>query len=157
MNGQVISLVEANSSPSHITDTKGSSAWLHWNYTYVGDGPSGAVILTYKEQTIGFNSTSQPTIQTLAKRSGQNGALRLESSILAPFNGRVEVISSNSTFVIHGLQYNDSTYQYSSSVSVDIDPGGGGAVTNIFVLKPAVSITVTGMSICHCPLFFNSR
>ena len=66
------------------------------------------------------------------------------------------MISSNSTFVIHGLQYNDSTYQYSSSVSVDIDPGGG-AVTNIFVLKPVVSMTVTGMSICHFLLFFNSR
>ena len=146
MNGQLISPVEANSSPSHIIAIKGSSVWLHWNYTYVGDGPSGAVILTYKEQIIGFNSTSQPTIQTLAKRSGQNGALSLDSSIPAPFNGRVEVISSNSTFVIHGLQYNDSTYQYSSSVSVDIDPGGG-AVTKVSVLKPVVSITVTGMSI----------
>ena len=156
VNGQVISPVEANSSPSHIITIKGSSVWLHWNYTYVGDGLSGAVILTYKEQIIGFNSTSQPTIQTLAKRSGQNGALSLDSSIPAPFNGRVEVISSNSTLVIHGLQYNDSTYQYSSSVSVDIDPGGG-AVTNIFVLKPVVSMTVTGMSICHFLLFFNSR
>ena len=156
MNGQVISSVEANSSPSHIITIKGSSVWLHWNYTYVGDVPSGAVILTYKEQTIGFNSTSQPTIQTLAKRSGQDGALSLESSIPAPFNGRVEVLSSNSTLVIHGLQYNDSTCTFSSSVSVDMNAGGG-AVTNIFVLKPVVSITVTGMSIFHFPLFINSR
>ena len=156
VNGQLISPVEVDSSPSHIITIKGSSVWMHWNYTYVGDGPSGPVVtLTYKEQTVGFNSTLQPTIQTLAKRSGQSGALTLESPVPAPFNGRVEVISSNSTLVIHNLQYNDSTYQFSSSVSVDSDVGGG-AVTNIFVLKPVVSITVTGMSIYHFPLFFKS-
>ena len=156
MNGQVISPVEANSSPSRIITIKGSSVWLHWNYTYVGDGPSGPVVtFNYKEQIIGFNTTLQPTIQTLAKRTGQNGALTLESPVSAPFNGRVQVIPVNSTLVIHGLQYNDSTYQFSSSVSVDTDAGGG-AVTNIFVLKPFVSITVNGMSIYHFPLFFNS-
>ena len=157
MNGQLLSPVEVNSSPSHIIARKGSSLWMHWNYTYVGDGPSGSVVtLSYKEQIIGFNSTSQTTIQTLAKRNGQSGTLTLESPVPAPFNGRVDVISANSTFVIHGVQYNDSTYQFSSSVSVDIDAGGG-VVTNIFVLKPVVSITVNGMSIYHFPLFFNSR
>ena len=157
VNGQnVLNPVEANSSPSCIFAKKGSSVRLYWNYTYIGDGRHGFFTVTYKEQIIGFNSTSQPTIQTLAKRSGQNGALSLDSSIPAPFNGRVEVISSNNTFVIHGLQYNDSTYQYSSSVSLDIDPGGG-TVTKVYVLKPVVSITVTGMSICHFSLFFNSR
>ena len=156
MNGQVVSLVKENSSPSHIIAIKGSSVWMHWNYTYVGDGQSGPnSTLIYKEQIIGFNNTLQPTIQTIAKRTGQNGALTLESPVPVPFNGRVEVISSNSTFVIHGLQYNDSTYQYSSFVSVDTDAGGG-VVTANFVLKPVVSITVTGMSICHFPLFFNS-
>ena len=155
VNGQ-LSPVEANSSPSHIIATKGSSVWLHWNYTYVGDGVHGFFRLTYREQTIGFNSTSQLSIETLAKRTGQNGALTLESPVPAPFNGRVQVIPVNSTLVMHGLQYNDSTYQFSSSVSVDTDAGGG-AITSIFLLKPVVSITVTGMSIYHFPLFFNSR
>jgi len=144
VNAQVISPVEANSSPSHIITIKGSSVWLHWNYTYVGDGPSGAIILTYKEQIIGFNSALQSSIATLANRTGQNGALILESPVPAPFNGRVDVISANSTLVIHGLQYNDSKYQFSSSVSVDVDVGGG-AVTSILTLKPVVSITVNGI------------
>ena len=153
VNGRALSPVEANSSPSHIIATKGSSVWLHWNYTYVGDGRHGMLIITYKEQITGFNSTLQPSIKTLAKRAGQNGALTLESPVPAPFNGRVGVISANSTLVINGLQYNDSTYIFSSSVSVDLDAGGG-AVSNIFVLKPVVSITVNGMSIYHLTLFF---
>ena len=156
MNGQnAVTPVEANSSPSHFIARKGSSVWLHWNYTYVGDGVHGPLTVTYREQIIGFNTTLQPTIQTLAKRSGQNGALTLESPVPAPFNGRVEVISSNSTLVIHGLQYNDSTFHFSSSVSVDIDAGGG-AKPSTYNLRPDVSITVNGMSIYHFPFFFNS-
>ena len=154
MNGQVLRPVEANSSPSRIIATKGSSVWLHWNYAYDGDGRQGSITLTYKEQIIRFNSTSQPSIETLAKRTGQNGALTLESSIPAPFIGRVGVISANSTLVILDLQYNDSAYIFSSSVSVDLDAGGGAVTTNI-VLKPVVSMTVNGMSIYHFPLFFN--
>ena len=156
VNGQnVLNPVEANSSPSRIVATKGSSVWLHWNYTYIGDGKHGVITVTYKEQIIGFKSASQPRNAKLAKRTGQNGALTLESPVPAPFNGRVDVISANSTFVIHGLQCNDSTYQFSSSGSVDVDAGGG-AVTTKFVLKPVVSITVNGMSIYHFPLFFTS-
>ena len=144
MNGKSILVpVEAFSSPSHVITTKGSSVWLHWNYTYIGDGRQGIITVTYKEQIIGFNTKLQPTIQTLAKRTGQNGALTLESSIPAPFNGRVEVISSNSTLVIHGLQYNDSTYHFSSHVTVDLDAGAG-AIANIYKLRPVVSITVNG-------------
>ena len=155
VNGQILSPVEANSSPSHVVTIKGSSFWMHWNYTYAGDGRHGIITLTYKQQIIGFNTTLQPSIQTLAKRTGQNGALTLESPVPAPFNGRVGVISANSTFVIHDLQYNDSTYPFSSIVKVDSD-GGGGAVTNTFVLKPVVSVTVNGMNIYHFPLSFNS-
>ena len=158
MNGQnPISPVEANSSPSHIIATKGLSVWLHWNYTYVGDGPNGpgGITVTYKEQIIGFNATLQPTIQTLAKKTGQNGTLTLESPVPAPFNGRVEVISANNTFLIHGLQYNDSTYQFSSIVTVDADLFGR-IVPTSFNLKPILSVTVTGMTFCHIPLFFNS-
>ena len=156
VNGQVISPVEANSSPSHVITIKGSSVWMHWNYTYVGDGPNGpGITLTYKEQIIGFNTTLQPPIQTLAKRTGQNGALTLESPVPAPFNGRVQVIPVNSTLVIHSLQYNDSTYQFSSIVKVDTDLFGR-IVPTSFNLQPVVSITVNGMSIYHFPLFFNS-
>jgi len=143
VNGQVLSPVEANSSSSHVITIKGSSLWLHWNYTYIGDGVHGPLAVNYSEQITGFTTTSQPSIETFAKRTGQNGALTLESSVPAPFNRRVEVISANSTFVIHDLQYNDSTYQFSSSVSVDEDAGGG--AVNIVVLKPIVSITVNGI------------
>ena len=119
---------------------------MHWNYTYVGDGSSGGVTRTFKEQLIRVNSTSQPSIDTLSKRTGQNGALTLESLVPAPFTGRVEVTPSNSTSVVHNLQYNDSTYEFLSTVNVELDAGGG-AVTSNFVLKPVVSITVNGISI----------
>ena len=145
MNGQ-ITPVEADSSPSHIIVIKGSSVWLHWNYTYGGDGKFGPFTLTYREQIIGFNSTSQPNVQTLAKRAGQNGALALESPVPAPFNGRVEVISSNSTLVIHHLQYNDSSYHFSSHVKID-SVYSGTTSTYDFPLKPVVSMTVNGMNI----------
>ena len=148
MNGQALSPVEANSSPSHIIATKGSSVWLHWNYTYVGDGVQGILTLTYKEQIIGFNSTSQLTVHTLAKRTGANGALTLEPPVPVPFNGRVEVILANSTIVIHDLQYNDSIYQFSSNVTLDIDIGGTISDSK-FHLKPVVSIAVNGMCIFH--------
>ena len=147
VNGQLLNPVEAKSSPSHITATKGSSLWLHWNYTYIGDGPSGALTIAYKEQIIGWNSTSQPTVQALAKRTGQNGALALESPTPAPFSGRAEVISSNSTLVIHNLPYNDSTCQFSSNVTLDINTGRS-ILLDGYNLKPVVSLTVNGMSIC---------
>jgi len=144
VNGKVLTSFEANSSPSHIIATKGSAVWLHWNYTYIGDGPTeSGITLTYKEQLILVNSTSQPTIQTLAKRTGQNGALTLQSPVPTPFDGRVQVIPINSTLVIHGLQYNDSTCTFSSSVSVDLDAGVGAEL--LFQLKPFVSITVNGI------------
>jgi len=157
VNGQAVSPVEANSSPGHVITIKGSSVWMHWNYTYIGDGThfGGALTTLFREQRFELNSTSETAIKTLARKTGQNGVLTLESPIPGTLNGRVDVISSNSTLVVHNLQYNDSTYQYSSSVSVDIDAGGG-AVTSNFVLKPVVSMIVNGMSIYHFPLFFNS-
>ena len=158
MNGQVLTPNEANSSPSQITVNKGSSVWLHWNYTYIGDGTHGGIVsitTNYIEQIIGFNSTSQPTIQALAKRIGQNGILTLLSSIPVPFNGRVEVISSNSTLVIHGLLYNDSSYQFSSNVIITLTSGGGSPAGSTYNLKPIVSITVNGMNFCVFLLYFN--
>ena len=146
MNGGVVNKSEANSSPSHILTTKGSSVWLHWNYTYIGDGTydkSVYLISKYKEQIIGITSTSGSKFQALAKRIGQNGALTLESPVPAPFNGRVKAISSNSTLVIHNLQYNDSAYRFSSDVNVHIDIDAG-PILYEFRLKPIVSLTVIG-------------
>ena len=146
MNGQELIPVEAESSPSYITAAKRSSVWLHWNYTYVGDGVHGRITLHYREQTIGFNSTLQPSTHTLAERTGQNDALTLESPVSAPFNGRVGVTSANSTFVIHDLQYNDSSYQFSSNVKIDV-LFSGRTSTYDFPLKPVVSIAVNGMNV----------
>jgi len=141
---KVVQRNEENSSPSHINTTKGSSVWLHWNYTYVGDGRYGIVTINYREQTIGFNSSSNSSIKTLAKRNGQNGALTLEEPIPVPFNGRVEMISSNSTLVIHNLQYNDSNYQFTSKIEVDAIVGAVHK-QNTFKLKPAVCVSVHGV------------
>ena len=147
MNGHGITPIDAKSSPSQIIARKGLSVWLHWSYTYDGDGRSGPVTVTFREQTIGFTSTFQPTVQTLAKRTDQNGALTLASSIPVPFNGRVEVISANSTVVIRDLQYNDSAYQFSSNVKVDAFYR---SITTYEVdLRPLVSIAVNGMNVLH--------
>ena len=148
-NGQVLIPNEPNSSPSQITVIKGSSISLHWNYTYIGDGTHSGVFpvtTNYREQIIGFNSTSQPSIQVLAKRIGQNGVLTLQSSIPAYFKGRVEMISSNSTLVIRDLQYNDSSYQFSSNVIMTLTAGGGSPAPSTYNLKPIVAITVNGIA-----------
>ena len=144
VDGQVLTSVEANSSPSSVVAIKGSSVWLHWNYTYLGDGNHGAVTSYYNEQLIRCTHISDGNIQVVAKRIGQNGALTLQSSISAPFNGRLEVISTNSTLAIHRVQYNDSSYQFSSIVNVSLDVGLG-PNPSVQALKPTVSITINGM------------
>ena len=147
VNGGVVIISEATSSPNHIIATKGSSVWLHWNYTYVGDGTHEEnvhFISKYREQIIEINSIFQARVQTLAKRIGQNGPLQLESPTPAPFDGRVEVISSNSTLLINDVQYNDSTYRFSSDVNVEIDIFAVAPVLHDFKLKPIVSLTVIG-------------
>ena len=137
--GQVIAN-ESKSSPSHVTSQKGSSLWLTWGYEYGGDA-SG--FIEYKEQIIGFNSSSQAALQPVAKRTGANGALQLVPTVPAPFSGRLTVIPSNDTLVISGLKYNDTAYQFASYIVTDITIGGS---TNPSrgVLKPVVQITVKG-------------
>ena len=123
---------------------KGSSVWLHWHYTYLGDGTHYPKIKSfYNGQFIKATRVSDRNVNLLAKRIGQNGALTLQSSLPAPFNGRVEVISSNSTLVIHRLQYSDSLYQYSSNIDISVDFGAG-FINNIMPLRPTVSISVNG-------------
>ena len=131
----------SKSSPSHIIADKGSSVWLHWNYTYVGDRGQG--YSNYKEQVIGFNSPFD-SYKVLAKRIGQNGALRLESPMPAPFKGRVEVTSSNSTLVIHNLKYVDEFFQFSSTVTMETKTGAGLRSNTVHML-PNITITVYGM------------
>ena len=70
VNGQALSAVEENSSPSHMIATKGSSVLLHWKYTYIGDGThfGGGLTTLFREQRIELNSTAETATKTLAKR-----------------------------------------------------------------------------------------
>ncbi|XP_065056116.1 uncharacterized protein LOC135684468 isoform X1 [Rhopilema esculentum] len=132
---------ETKSSPSHVTSIKGSSIWLTWGYEYGGD-IAGTII--YREQIIGFNSSSQAALQPVAKRTGANGALQLVPTVPAPFSGRLKVIPSNDTLVISGLKYNDTAYQFASYVITDIIAGGSSTSVK-GDLRPAVRITVNGV------------
>ena len=62
VNGQrVLEVVEERSSPSHINATKGSSIWLHWNYTYIGDGTHNGTTTALSNQLVtaqGYSSGS---------------------------------------------------------------------------------------------------
>ena len=148
VNGEkIVTVLEASSSPSKITAAKGWSVWLYWNYNYIGDGLHGGVLsTTYRDQIIGFTSTSQPHFQVLARRIGQNGALALEYPVPALFHGRVGVISSNSTFIIHDLRYADGLLTFSSFVRIDVDPGGP-RKTYMYVLQPNIALSIYGMKI----------
>ena len=150
----ILKPVAAKSSPSHIIATKGSTVWLYWNYTYTGDGGHDSVFLTYKKQVLGCKRPLEKH-KALARRIGQNGVLRLESPVPAPFTGRVQVISSNSTLVIHDLQFNDALYQFSANVTVDVDVGAG-PKSNLFRLLPNIHLTVYGKETCN-HLYFSGN
>ena len=123
-----------------MTSLKGSSLWLTWGYEYGGDA-SG--FLEYKEQIIGFNSSSQAGLEPVAKRTGANGALQLLPTVPAPFSGRLTVIPSNNTLVISGLKYNDTAYQFASYIITNIIVSG--TINPITAdLKPVVRIIVKG-------------
>ena len=145
MRGYALEPVEEKSSPSHIVAIKRSSVWLHWHYIYIGNGNHGHTWYLYNEQEIGFQVSMQSPFHTLARRFGQNYPITLESRVTAPFNGRVKMISSNSTLVIHDLQYNDSTYLFSSSVQIYVAQYPYTSRHSIIsTLKPIVRITVNG-------------
>ena len=132
--GQVVPNI-ALSSPGHIIAARRSSLWLHWNYTYGGDGANRK----YKEQVVGYRSKMVPTFVTLAKRNQQFGTLAKKSSISGPFNGRIDVISENSTLVVHDLQFNDSAVNFSSTVWVLF------SLNRIeWPLEPVVTVNVIG-------------
>ena len=138
--------IEANLLPCTTTAIKGSSVSLRWNYTYIGDGRHNREVLfhsLYKEQVIGISSSLLPRPQVLAKRIGQNGVLIMESPVPAQFQGRVEVISSNNTVVIHNLQYNDSAFQFSSKVTISLNFHAGPELHH-YPFR-SIRIMVTGM------------
>ncbi|XP_065054139.1 uncharacterized protein LOC135682957 isoform X3 [Rhopilema esculentum] len=132
---------KTKSSPSHVTSLKGSSLWLKWGYEYGGDIPR---IIVYREQIIGFNSSSQAALQPVAKRTGANGMLQLVPTVPAPFSGRLTVIPSNDTLVISGLKYNDTAYQFASYIILD-STFAGTTTSNNGYLKPVASITINGV------------
>ena len=142
---------ETASSPSHIIRKKGATVWLHWSYTYIGDRNTELFTIRHKEEVIQQNSTLNPNMRILARRTGQTGVLKLEPSIPAPLKGRIRVISSNSTLVIRDLQYNDSIYHFASHVVIYVDQ-----TPHTFELKPVVSLTVQGMILLSliCMLLF---
>ena len=132
MSGQTSN--EALSSPAKIIARKGSSVWLHWNYT-------SPIAITFDWQTAGYiNSVTDKTIEILARQDGSSGQFKALSVIPAPFTGRVDTISHNNTLVIKNLQYNDTSYKFSSFVKVSII----GVAIIAIQMKPVIEITVQG-------------
>ena len=146
MDGQRLLIPnEARSSPRNIVATKGSSVRLHWNYTYVGDGAYNGTSITFRRQSIMFQSSVTAMSQELALKFAQHGSLTLQSPVPVPFNGRVQVITSNSTLVLHRLQYNDSSYTFLSAVMLRTNISA--SPMQFILLRPNVSVTVNGRKI----------
>ena len=113
VKGEII-IHENLSSPSHISALKKSSVWLHWNYTYGGDYLD---LILYSHQSIEYKSRYGSTSVELARRKDQNSTIRKLSSISDPIGTRIDVISDNSTLVVHNLQLNDSGSNFSSYIN----------------------------------------
>ena len=92
-----------------------SSVWLHWNYTYGGD-ISG--VLVYFHQNITYKNGLGSAPVPIATRTGPSGILSKASSISDPIGAKIDVISHNSTLVVHNLQYNDSGAKFSSFIQM---------------------------------------
>ena len=133
---------ENKSSPSHIITTQMSSIWLHWNYTWGGDAHS---VAEYQYQSITYKSRYGSTPVELARRKDQFSTIKKLSSISDPIGARIDVISNNSTLVVHNLQYNDSGSNFSSFVQIGYDSA---TVKTNFILKPVVTIDVQGELRC---------
>ena len=123
------------SSPSSITVTKKSSVWLHWNYTYGGDYRR---LILYQYQSITYKDSLGSKPVELARRVGPSGRLEKLSSISDPIGARIDVISNNSTLVVHNLQFNDSGSNFSSFVKM------GGSADYRKDLVPVVKLHVNG-------------
>ena len=108
-----------------------SSIWLHWNYTWGGDVDS---VNEYQYQSIIFKSRYGSTPVELARRKDQFSTIKKLSSMSDPIGARIDVISNNSTLVVHNLQYNDSG-NFSSFVRFKAQ---GGRAYYSFHLYPAV-------------------
>ena len=134
--GQVVAN-EGKSSPSQITAMKMSTVWLHWNYTYGGDYLG---FLRYNYQSITYRSRYGSTPVELARRIGASGTLSKLSSTSDPIGARIDVISNNSTLVVHHLQYNDSGSNFSSYIQMTYNFG----LPVHRSLKPVATIDVKG-------------
>ena len=95
-----------------------SSIWLHWNYTWGGDAFS---VAEYQYQSIRYKRRYGSTPIELARRKDQFSTIKKLSSISDPIGARIDVISNNSTLVVHNLQYNDSGSNFSSYVQIGYD------------------------------------
>ena len=113
---------------------KGSTVLLHWNYTYFP-------VDRFGYQRAGYiNDASKNTIEILARSDGSRGQLKAVSVIRAPFTGRVDTIRHNTTLVIKNVQYNDTSYNFSSFVQVHIL--GNPPIRK--QMKPVIKLTVKG-------------
>ena len=145
MNGTAVTPIEADSSPSHMTVKSGSTVYLNWAYTYIGDGRHSLGTISFAQQVIGFNSTSDGRFQVLAKKMGFKSNWTLASPLPPSFYGRVDVIQSNSTLVIRDITASDAFKTYYSRI--DIRLTSMKPTTIPYELAPLVKITVTGMEV----------
>ena len=104
---------KSNSSPSQVAAIKMSSVWVHWNVTYGGAG-----VLVYLHQNITYKNVLGSTPVHLATRVGPFGVLEKLSAISDQIDARIDVISHNSTLVVHKLQYNDSGAKFSPFIEM---------------------------------------
>ena len=145
MNGTAVTPIEADSSPSHMTVKSGSTVYLNWAYTYIGDGRHSLGATSFAQQVIWFNSASDAKFQVLAKKMGLKGNWTLASPLPPSFEGRVDVIQSNSTLVIRDIRASDALKTYHSRIYINMiltKP-----TTLPYDLAPLVKITVTGMEV----------
>ena len=135
------------SSPRRVIATEGTSIWLHWEYKYLGDTQQ----YKFKEQIIGFNSTTDPVVVPLAKRNGSNGSLKLVDPMPSSFADRVELSSDKSSVVIKQLRFNDTKFQFFSYVTMEhIYPKYLRPFLSNFSLPPLKEVAVTGKYSSHC-------
>ena len=117
---------------------KMSSVWLHWNYTWGGD----VEVSKFSYQSMTYKSRYGSTPVELARRTGSSGILSKSSSISDSIGARIDVISHNSTLVVHNLQYNDSGSNFSSFARIEAQ--GGRAYYSVDLYPVVVTLDVTG-------------
>ena len=149
MNGTAVTPIEANSSSSRIATEIGSTVELHWAYTYVGDGRHTIAVIYFAQQVIGFKSTSHTKFQVLAKKMGLKGNWTLASPLPPSFEGRVDVIQSNSTLVIRDIRASDALKTYHSRVDIRMTLTSLRPQILPYHLAPIVKLILPGMAFLY--------